>query len=62
MNQTLQLKIAYLNQRGKILQKLLLPMADSDLIRIAPVPSRKIIIDLKNKALYFSMCLSGAIN
>jgi hypothetical protein len=62
MNETLHYEIAYLNNRGERLQKLLLPMSDFELRRFSPRPSRQIIIDLKNKALYFSMLMSGEIN
>jgi len=62
MNETLQLRIAYLNERGRRLQNFLLPLADNELIKFSPVPSRRIIIDLKNRALYFSMLLSGELN
>jgi len=62
MNETLQYRIAYLNERGRLLQNYLLPMADNELMKISPIPSRSIIIQLKNKALYFSMLLSGEIN
>ena len=62
MNENLQFKIAYLNEQGRRLMKLLLPMSDDELRRFSPRPSHKIIIDLKNKALYFSMLYSGEIN
>jgi hypothetical protein len=62
MIETLQFGITYLDERGKRLQKFLLPLSDFELRKFSPRPSRRIIIDLKNKMLYFSMLMSGEIN
>ena len=62
MNENLQYKITFLNEQGSRLMKFLLPMSDDELIKFSPRPSHRIIIDLKNKALYFSMLYSGEIN
>jgi len=62
MNETLRLKIALLNERGMLLQSLLMPLSDSELIKLTPVPSPQIVYNLKNRALYFSMKFSGELN
>jgi hypothetical protein len=62
MNETLQFRIAYLNEQGRRLMNFLLPLSDSELIKFSPRPSPHIIYNLKNKALYFSMLYSGEIN
>jgi len=62
MNRTLQYNLDYLIEQGIRLQQFLLPMSDFELRKFSPRPSNRIIFDLKNKALYFSMIYSGEIN